>query len=264
MRLLTLLLLVVALLPACGSDDGSDAPVVTATTPTPPVLAPPPAAAAYEVIEVTESGTIKGTVRYTGDRRDEPVPVDKDTAVCDPDGDGLMPASSLLVGEGGALQGAVVQLRDIHKGAAYEPAEALIDNKDCVFVPRLTLAATGQMLTATNSDPILHNTHLFQHDGNRNLVNIALPTAGKTARKPLRKRGLIDVKCDAHKWMAAYIWVTDHPYIAITTADGTFALEQVPAGIYTATVWHEELGEQEAQVEVMAPAGTTTLDFTYE
>ena len=263
LQLLPLLLLVGALLPACGGDDPTDAPVVTPTT-TPPVLAPPPAADAYEVIEVTDPGTIEGTVRYTGDRRDEPVQVDKDTAVCDPDGDGLMPATSLLVGEGGALQGAVVQLRDVRQGAAYEPTEPVIDNKDCVFVPRLTLAATGQMLTATNSDPILHNTHLFQHDGNRNIVNIALPSAGKTARKPLRKKGLIDVKCDAHKWMAAYIWVTDHPYIAVTGTDGSFALEQVPAGTHTATVWHEELGEKEAQVEVMAPGGTTTLDFTFE
>ena len=196
MRSLLLLCLLALLLPACGGDGTTDAPVTVAETPpaaTPPVLLPPPGGATYEAIEVTEGGTITGVVRYTGERRDEPVQVDKDTAVCDPDGDGQMPAASLLVGDAGALAGAVVQLTGVEKGAKYEPAAPVIDNKDCVFLPRISLAATGQMLTATNSDPILHNTHLFQHEGNRNIVNIALPSAGKTARKPLRKRGLIDV-----------------------------------------------------------------------
>lgn len=263
--LLPLLLLPAALLVSCGGDDTTDSPVTVATTPapTPPVLTPPPSAASYEVIEVADPGTIAGTVRYTGDRRDEAVPVDKDIAVCDVDGDGVMPAGSLLVGEGGALAGAVVQLKDVKQGAKYEPAVPTIDNKDCVFLPRLSLAATGQLLTATNSDPILHNTHLFQHEGNRNIVNIALPSAGQTARKPLRKRGLVDVKCDAHKWMAAFIWVTDHPYIAITGADGSFTLTDVPPGSYIATAWHEELGELEAAVEVSA-AGAATADFTFE
>jgi hypothetical protein len=252
-------------LTACGGGDGGEASSTPAPTveATPPQLAPPPAADAYEVIEVTDGGTIAGVVRYTGERADEPVVVDKDTEVCDPDGDGAMPADALQVGDGGALGGAVVRLLDVKRGAAYEPPEPAIDNLACVFVPRLQLAHTGQLLTATNSDPILHNTHLFRHEGNRNIVNIALPTAGDVARKPLRKTGLVDVKCDAHKWMAAYVWVSDHPYIAITDAAGAFSMADVPAGSYEAVAWHELLGEQRATVEVTA-GGAATLEFTFE
>ncbi len=272
-RPLTLALALAAsgLLVACGgSDSGStaSAPAPAAAPAPPPAapnLAPPPGAAGpgYEVVEVADGGTISGTITYTGDQADRVLTIDKDASVCDHAGHGTKPAGAIAVGGSGGLTNAVVRITDIEKGAAFDPPAPQIDNKDCAFHPLVQVAKSGQQVTALNSDPILHNTHLFLHQGSKNLGNIALPNVGQTAKKPLRKPGLVDVKCDAHKWMRAFIWVSDHPYVAVTGADGAFSFSDVPAGSYTVAVWHEELGEREGSVEVTAN-GTATFDLAYD
>ena len=50
--------------------------------------------------------------------------------------------------------------------------------------------------------------------------------------------------------------VTEHPYFAITDADGAFSLADVPAGTYTLKAWHETLGAQTQEITVKAGAET--------
>jgi hypothetical protein len=71
---------------------------------------------------------------------------------------------------------------------------------------------------------------------------------------------LIRVKCDAHKWMRAWIWELDHPYFATTGEDGHFTIKDVPPGTYTLVAWHEAAGENSASVTVVA-GKTVTADF---
>jgi hypothetical protein len=73
---------------------------------------------------------------------------------------------------------------------------------------------------------------------------------------------MIPVKCNVHKWMHAYIGVVEHPYFAVTGADGAFELKNVPPGDYTVAVWQEKLGQQTQQVHV-APSTTAAVNFTY-
>ena len=70
------------------------------------------------------------------------------------------------------------------------------------------------------------------------------------------------MKCDVHEWMHAWIYVSSHPYAAVTKEDGTFEITDVPPGEYNARVWHESLGETTAKVKV-DPGGTATLDHAF-
>jgi carboxypeptidase family protein len=75
-----------------------------------------------------------------------------------------------------------------------------------------------------------------------------------------------------HGWMNAYVGVLDHPYFAVTAADGTFDLKSLPPGTYTIEAWHEKLGPMMQSVTVgqketkevnfafKAPAGATATD----
>ena len=57
--------------------------------------------------------------------------------------------------------------------------------------------------------------------------------------------------------------VTDHPYYAVTEANGSFTLTDVPPGTYTLRVWHETLGNTTQPVNVKANAETTArVEFT--
>ena len=62
----------------------------------------------------------------------------------------------------------------------------------------------------------------------------------------------VQLQCDVHGWMDAWAVVVDHPYHAVTDAEGRFTLTDVPAGAATLQFWHETLGEQTASVVVGA------------
>jgi hypothetical protein len=75
------------------------------------------------------------------------------------------------------------------------------------------------------------------------MYNIGLPEKGSMVTKPLTKTGLIEVTCDSHPWMHGYIQVLDHPYAAVSNADGEFVIKDIPPGTYAIETWHEALGK---------------------
>jgi hypothetical protein len=50
------------------------------------------------------------------------------------------------------------------------------------------------------------------------------------------------LSCAIHPWMRGWLRVFDHPYYAITDADGRFEIRSAPAGRWRLKVWHEENG----------------------
>ena len=66
-----------------------------------------------------------------------------------------------------------------------------------------------------------------------------------------------------HPWPRAYLAVFDHPYYAVTNADGSFSIDGVPPGTYTLASWHERAAKHAQPVEVTAGRTvkvTVTLD----
>ena len=65
----------------------------------------------------------------------------------------------------------------------------------------------------------------------------------KSGKEP----GLVHFSCNIHPWMDAYVWVFDHPYVAVTDKDGNYEIKNVPVGSKVHVVgWHEK-------VEYLAP-----------
>jgi hypothetical protein len=62
--------------------------------------------------------------------------------------------------------------------------------------------------------------------------------------------------------MHAYIFVMDHPFYAVSAADGSFKIEGLPPGEYTLEVWHEKLGKQRQKATV-ADQDVADVTFTY-
>jgi len=55
----------------------------------------------------------------------------------------------------------------------------------------------------------------------------------------------------------------DHPFYAVTGADGTFTLKGLPPGTYTIEAWHEKLGTQTQTVTVGAKE-SKSIAFSYK
>jgi hypothetical protein len=211
------------------------------------------ASAAYESGAVSNGGTIEGVVRAKGKSgADEKITVTKDVSYCGAD----VPAEKQLVAADGGLQNAVVMLEGIASGKALGTGDFIITNQKCRFVPHVMVAPKGAIMKVRNDDPVLHNSHFYlvEAGAKKNVINLALPKKGVEIgkKKILRKPGLLSVQCDAHDFMQAWIWVVEHPYAVVTSAGGGFVLEDVPAGSYKLSVWHETLGEKSADVTVEA------------
>lgn len=212
---------------------------------------------AYEAVEFAKAGAVHGVVQLEGEVPAlAGVDVGRDQAVCGKH----ISARSIQVGAGGGLANVAVWISDIEAGRAIDTArESKIDNVRCQFEPHVQTLSVGQTLVLRNSDPILHNTHAYVLEGEGNLFNLALPTQGKEIRKPMKRAGLHEVKCDAgHTWMQAFFHVFDHPYHATTDGGGKFEIADLPPGRYTLRAWHETLGSTEIAVQVKA-GQTTTL-----
>jgi plastocyanin len=214
-----------------------------------------------ELAAVPNAGTLKGTITYAGSKQPAKLNVTKDTKICTHGGE---PDGSLQVA-GGKLKNAVVAVTDpIAQGKRWSSSTVLVDNKECLFEPRVQIARQPGQVETKNSDPVLHNANLVwvEAGSRQEFANIPLPLQGRSQTKDFKKSGFVEFKCDVHDWMKAWIYVTPHPYAAVTGADGRYAIEGIPPGEHTATIWHEELGQAELKVTV-DPDGSVTLDHVF-
>ncbi len=193
----------------------------------------------YQAEAVTNGGTIKGTVKWSGPvLKDLSLPITKNPDVCDPDKLKIRNLQRLEIDPNGGVANTVVFLKNISKGKAMSlsPAHPILDQKNCRYEPHILLVPKGGNMEMKSSDPILHNIHM----SGAALYNLPFPIADKVLSRVMRSEGVVDLKCDAgHVWMNAEILVVAHPYYAVTDAHGNFELTDVPAGDYTITAWHE-------------------------
>jgi polysaccharide lyase family 4-like protein len=215
-------------------------------------LAPPPSTA-YEVVAVTNGGTIDGVVTLSGAPAGATITTTKNQDYCG----ATIPDPKYTVDSAGGLANVIVYLKEITKGKA-APSEPLkLVNDHCMFSPRVQGAMVGEQIAISTNDPILHNTHPQNAETNATIYNIALPFKGFSVTKPLPANPeLIKIKCDAHEWMHAWIMELDHPYYTTTGSDGHFTIKDVPPGSYTLAVWHEAAGEKSEPVVVAAGKAT--------
>jgi plastocyanin len=206
----------------------------------------------YEETKVTDGGTIEGKVVFRGSvptpRKVIPT---QDQEVCG----GPRDEPRLVLGSDNTVPGAVVFLKGVEKGKAFEKPKKppVVDNAKCKFEPELQVVPAGTEILILNSDPVLHNTHgylLTDSRRGRTVFNQALPQKGQQVKSTLKSPGVVDVACDVHGWMQGWIVVADNPYFAVTEKNGTFAIKDIPPGKYTLATFQPYVGVRETPVTV--------------
>ncbi|NQV23328.1 MAG: hypothetical protein HQ518_03080 [Rhodopirellula sp.] len=148
------------------------------------------------------------------------------------------------------VQHVFVYLKKVSKSAIHpalkksKDPEVVFDQKECVFKPHTLIVRTDQQVVVKSGDDVPHNTHTYPVlNQGENFIVAPNDRMGIKMPKFVSKEPLpMQVKCDIHAWMAAYWLVIDHPYAAITDADGRFTIEKLPAGDYEFVVWQERVG----------------------
>jgi len=224
---------------------------------------------AYKLVAVKDGGKISGVVKFEGEVPEKKkLEITKDPKVCDVT---EKFDESLVVGEGNVLKNTIVYLMDISQGKDFD-AEAKkpeIDQKECRFDPHIQIVPVGEVLTVLNSDKATHNVHIFGTKENNTSVNKQQTKNRKKmrlSREGVAKKaqGPIEVKCDIHGWMKAWVAYVPHPYFAVTNEKGEFTLEDVPAGTYKLGYWHEACGtnNKEPVTVTVTAGGEVKQDFT--
>src|SRR6266850_3884790 len=201
-------------------------------------------------------GTIVGHVHYMGATPVNPIIRMGADPRCNKLYVGKRPtAQTFVVGADGGMANVLVNLEGSFPGAPAATAPAVLDQKDCMYQPRVLGARIGQTLQVKNDDATTHNVHSLSMAGND--FNTSQPTKGMVFEFKLKSGEILRVKCDIHGWMNSYVAILDHPYYSVTGADGSFTIANVPAGKQTVRAWHEVMGPQTQMVDVQAGKTTT-------
>lgn len=200
---------------------------------------------AMAAADAEEWGTVSGRITVNGDLpKVQALQITHDEEFCGPFK--LKDESLQVNAENRGLANAVIWLYTkqqipVHPARQDVSKPVVMDNRNCLFVPRMVPLRSGQFLHVTNSDSIPHNVSIYAR---RNLpVNLQVPD-NEPLKKSFEKPELLPVRvdCSSHSWMRAYLVITDHGCVAVTDEDGRFEIPNVPFGDWEFRMWHERPG----------------------
>ena len=227
------------------------------TTPDPPAATP---AAAGKAVDAATAGSIAGRVVFTGA---PPVADTLNMAVdraCIANAGPNPQSDAVLVAPDGGLRNVLVHIKD-GLDPAYSfpvPAETVtLDQRGCIYAPRVVGVRAGQPIEFINSDATMHNVHAIPKVNQE--FNFGQMVQGKRDKRTFTAPEVpVRLMCNVHGWMAAWVGVVPHPFFAVTDATGAFDLKGVPPGTYTVEAWHEKFGVQTATVTIAEKQQQTT------
>jgi plastocyanin len=111
-----------------------------------------------------------------------------------------------------------------------------ITQRDKTFLPHVLAVTVGTTVEFRNEDRIYHNVFSLNRP---NDFDAGISAAGTTYARKFDTPGPVEILCNIHSTMNAYVVVVDSPFYAKTRPSGAFSLHGVPPGSYELSVWHE-------------------------
>ncbi|HLY75033.1 MAG TPA: hypothetical protein VKU80_13010, partial [Planctomycetota bacterium] len=167
--------------------------------------------------------SVTGTVKLKGD-----VPAAKPNKrvmsdpVCAALHAGPPPLDNLVVDPSGGVKWAFVYVKKGLEGKSFEPpaAPVEINQQGCLYSPHVSGAMVGQTVNFKNSDKLLHNVHGMPFINKE--FNIGQPEGALSGVRFNQAEVPTKITCNVHPWMACFVCVVDHPFFAVTDAQGKF------------------------------------------
>jgi plastocyanin len=221
----------------------------------------PPATA---VVDPATAGSITGTARLDGEPpKFRPIDMSAEPECAKTNPTPVIPPI-VVTGEHGALADVAVYIKSGLGRYKFDVPQTpvVLNQKGCMYEPRVLTLQVGQPLQVRNDDPTVHNIHVMasmNHSWNRS-EEPGDPPFTETFSHP--ELG-VPVTCNVHPWMRAYLFVFDNPYYAVTTKNGDFELKGLPPGTYMIEARQEYYGVQD-QTVTLGPKETKSVDFVFK
>lgn len=214
--------------------------------------------ASYKPGTVTAFGTVRGTIKLDGPPPADTLAITTDQKIC-----GTKAPSAYSVSPKG-LGGAIVWINEPKTGKPL-PLEKRTEltSEKCALDPRVQAVVVGTTVNVFNDDKLIHRLVFLRPGTDDTLQVLRYFNDGQVvaSEKLAKETGIVEVRCVQHPWTRGYIAVFDHPYFAVTDDDGSFKIDSLPPGKYTANVWHEGMAKPVSQQIDIAANGTATIDL---
>jgi hypothetical protein len=213
-------------------------------------------------------GSLVGTVLLDGPKPNLAPLVGKgaskvDSSVCG--AAEAIPDESLVVGDNGGVANVFVYLTKKPKGVKFDMPETqpFLDQQACIFKPHTLVFWSGVEFELKNGDKVAHN--IDAKPASNGGFNENMPP-GASVRKSFRNTEALPFQstCAIHPWMRFWTLVVDHPFYAVTDAEGKFEIPNLPPGKHKFRVFQERASQLERGIEVVvAPGKPTTVEWKY-
>lgn len=202
------------------------------------------------------TGAIAGTVRFTG----EVPPPKKITTV---DGGSILHSDLLVDPKTKGLRYVVALLEDAKRQPKLKEAKPVtVDQRDMAFIPRVVAVQYGQAVSFDNSDLFNHSV-MASSKVPANQLNVFV-SPGKPLEHVFQPQARpILIGCALHAWMRAWVIVVEHPWFAVSDAQGRFRIENIPPGKYTLSLRHPDTGRQEKRTLEVSAGKTAAVTIEW-
>jgi plastocyanin len=146
---------------------------------------------------------------------------------------------------------------DAIAGKKFDPPaqHVQVNQLNLAFTPRDLVILKGTTVDFLNSDHVAHNVFWSSIGGNKSLKQNMTVSPGQTKSYQFNNLGMAQILCNLHTEMVSHITVVPTPYFALTGADGSFTISNVPPGSYSLKSWSVE-GKPATQAVTVADAPT--------
>ena len=201
----------------------------------------------YEIREAAQGGVLLGRVSSMS-VRDTLITPTVDEAVCSPF------QRQLAAGASGGVPNAAVWLVGVAAGPGLDGKRRLqLALKGCKLDPYMQVAIPGSTILVSSGDAMMSRIRFdMLGTSGPSLESLLFSDAGQVVptSRATEHPGLVRISDDKHPWISGWLLVSPHPFVALTGEDGSFRMENVPAGQYQLVVWHEYLGTRHLAVTV--------------
>lgn len=237
MRRLAVALILTTLLGGCES---SSPPSTSASA----VVLPPSVPSDFDMSRAVD---IQGVVVWVGPKPEAKairgwVPVDGHLSEREFDN----PNCLRLHGEADFIEGAIVFLEDVDPHSCgpwiHPPVQVRVDDMQVrtyqgryLEHQRVGIVRERSVVEFLAMD---HGSHVLSLRG-ADFFGLALPDVEVPRPHQFDQRGIVEISSSTNRpWHRAYLWVSPHPYVTFTNAQGEFRLSMVMPGTYRIGVWH--------------------------
>jgi plastocyanin len=198
-----------------------------------------------------QAGTIFGQVNFSGDKSaSKPISMDSVPA-CAKQHPMVIQPEDLIVNRNGTLRNVFIHLKTgvPSRDWPMPTTNVQLDQKGCVYSPRVVALRIGQTLEIGNADKMNHNVHPTPRR-NPEFNEVQPPGGDKMMKRFTTPETMIPFVCNVHPWMRAFVNVVEHPFFTVTGNDGSFNFAGVPPGEYEIEAIHEVFGAKTFTVSI--------------